>query len=81
METSDVNIKICGQSVELIQDEDSGGRVGESVQTVKVETGDGGAQPYVVISTSRWALNEDEIDTFCDFLKQFIKDAAAKWWQ
>ena len=46
--------------------------VGDLGQTLTLQTQDGGAGPYLVIETTRWALDYDEIDAFAARCKALI---------
>lgn len=48
---------------------------GESfyVQTIELKTQDGGGGNFLVFKTERWALDYDNIDNFCQTLKDFLK--------
>lgn len=41
-------------------------------QCLTVKTEDGGGGPYIVIETSRWAIDADEIDQFVELLKSVL---------
>lgn len=47
----------------------------QSGQTIKLVAEDNGAGEgcFLVISTKRWALDEDDIDKFAEMLKRFIQ--------
>lgn len=49
---------------------------GESmyVQTLTVQTQDGGGGNYIILKTDRWAIDRDDIDKFCEELKTILKD-------
>jgi len=68
-------------SVTLSQDEDSGGRGTDFLgQEIKIETGDAGDGPYIVLQTDRWALDEEDIEQFCSYLHGFIDHVKANWY-
>lgn len=46
---------------------------GADYQTLTMETMDGGGGAYVVITTTRWAIDANEIDEFCNRLKKILK--------
>ena len=56
-------------SATYTQDEDSAGRVGESVQVLTVEAVNAGGGCYFVIETERWAF--DDIGDFDKLMKDF----------
>lgn len=43
-------------------------------QVLTIQTQDGGGGNYLVISTDRWAIDKNDIDKFCNVLKDMIKD-------
>lgn len=57
------------------QEEDtSSPRTDLKVQEINLEAIDvaGSNEHYLVISTERWALDVEDIDAFCQFLKDFM---------
>ena len=56
---------IYTQDSDCCQDQDVG-------QTLVVRTQDGGGGAFVVIETERWAIDEDQVDDFCDALKRTL---------
>jgi hypothetical protein len=52
-------MELYAKTTELIyqRPEDLDGRIGHDQQTIQINTHDGGAGDYVVISTERWAIN------------------------
>jgi len=66
-------MKIIRKKLEYMQENDTmdSDTLG---QYLTVEVVDGGAGSYIVISTNRWALDETDIDEFCNTLKEQIKN-------
>ncbi len=44
-------------------------------QNITIETADGGAGHFIVISTKRWAIDPKEIDAFAAKLREVLKMA------
>lgn len=44
---------------------------GGDVQSLQIETEDGGAGKFIIFSTKRWALDASNIDEFANLLKRF----------
>jgi hypothetical protein len=65
--------KLCSKKLEFIQDKDTL-QDGYNDQILLVEINDGGAGPYVIISTERWAFDIKDIDEFCNMLKEQVKN-------
>jgi hypothetical protein len=65
--------KLCSKKLEFIQDQDTL-QDGYNDQILLVEINDGGAGPYVIISTERWAFDIKDIDEFCNMLKEQVKN-------
>ena len=42
-------------------------------QTITLSTADAGGGHFIVIETERWALDDEDVEAFCDYLKQFNK--------
>lgn len=58
----------------LTQDEDCCGRSEIDTQSIEIETMDGGGGAYLVISTERWALDDEaDIDKFAARLKEVLR--------
>ena len=74
------NRRVARKLVTVVQNEDNGGRPNELGQELTIETGDAGGGPYLVITTTRWALDDDEIGDFCSYLKKFIAEAKEEWY-
>ena len=55
---------------EWVQAEDNDGRPGVEDQTLVAYTTDCGAEPYLVIETERWAI--EDVDVFCKELKALL---------
>jgi len=45
-------------------------------QELVVSTADAGGGNFLVIETKRWAINADEVDEFCQMLKDVLKGAS-----
>jgi hypothetical protein len=45
----------------------------DSGQFLEIENQDGGGGNYIVIKTTRWAIDANEIDAFAKMLKKFLK--------
>lgn len=43
-------------------------------QELKLQALDSGAGKYLVIETQRWALDTDEISSFCEFLRTWANN-------
>ena len=63
-------MKIVDLKVTLEQEEDCCGRVSEDSQHIVIEVQDGGGGPYLVLETSRWAI--DDIDAFTAKLREIL---------
>jgi len=59
--------------IEFSQDEDSDGRTGVDTQSLTVYVADAGGGPYLVIETTRWAI--DDLDELADMLRTIQKAA------
>ena len=47
-------------------------------QHLIVQTQDNGTGYFLTIKTDRWAIDESDVDEFCDTLKQILKEMNAK---
>ena len=57
----------------LSQDEDCCGRTEESGQDIEIEIMDGGGGPYIVFTTTRWAVaSADELDWLAGLAKEML---------
>jgi len=43
-------------------------------QTLTVQTQDGGGGNFIVLKTDRWAIDKDDIGTFCAQLQSILND-------
>lgn len=71
-------MKLEGGKFQYVQDMDTCGIHGESINELEVEIigvpGPGGVmEGYIVLSTKRWALNADELPAFCEELVARLK--------
>ena len=68
------NLKVFSAdfTIELAEDRDCCSTDDEN--TLKIHTENGGGGNYIILSTKRWAIDEDTVDAFCDFLKNVIKN-------
>lgn len=65
-------MQIVSKNIKFMQDNDclDSNTDGQWLD-VKIEDGGGGA--FAIISTNRWAMDEKDIDNFCNTLKEQIK--------
>ena len=62
-------MRLCKAQITLTQpDDDNGPGIDDQYLTVKVE--DAGAGPYLVLETTRWAMDIDDLDEFIKQLKR-----------
>ena len=59
---------------EYTQEEDSGGRRGETHQYLTIKTCSNGVANYMILETERWAIDEENIE-------DFINEIRSKWEQ
>jgi hypothetical protein len=57
---------------EFSQDVDSCQSAEDICQSLKVQTPDAGGGAYIVIETTRWAIDGDDIDKFAATLKKIV---------
>jgi len=65
-------MKLEGVSHTYTQDVDSCGPVNSLINELEVSTVDAGGGWYVVLKTTRWSLDADEIDAFAASLKALL---------
>ncbi len=65
------DVEISGAEFNLYQPSDSCDSEGCG-QNLKIKLDDAGGGHFVVISTERWAMDVDEIETFSDLLKSLV---------
>lgn len=65
--------KLASLKMTLTQDEDCCGRTDEDTQSLEIETLDGGGGPYIVIATTRWSIDPEDIDKFAERLKEIVR--------
>ena len=64
-------VQLTGVAYEFSQDSDSG-QTGDDGQSLKVWTEDAGGGAYVLLETTRWAMDNDDIDKFTACLKKVV---------
>ena len=65
------NIEFGDVNILLIQDQDSCCN-NQNLQELKISLLDAGAGHYIVLKTSRWAIDPEDIDKLCVCLKNFV---------
>lgn len=65
-------MEVTKTSITVTQDVDCCGPSNDWVNSLEVSTEDGGGGPYLILKTDRWAIDRDDIDKFCDFLKKIF---------
>ena len=60
------------QTVEMSQEKDCCDCENIDYQILEIITQDGGGGQYLVIKTDRWAIDPNDIDAFCGFLKETL---------
>lgn len=68
---SDTTFKLYDRTLTYIQDSDTWDK-GDG-QELKVQTLDSGGGSYLIIQTDRWALDREDIDAFCQLLKDSLE--------
>lgn len=69
-------MKVFEKTVTYTQDTDTWQPTSDMCQTLEVKShrvDDGPDGSFITISTERWAIDADEIDSFCNELKNFLK--------
>lgn len=61
------------QEVKLTYSQDADSCDPGDYQFLTIETMDGGAGPFLVIGTPRWALDFEEIDAFAELLREAVR--------
>jgi hypothetical protein len=65
-------VRLGEVTFEFVQDVDSCQGSEDICQCLKVSTPDGGGGCYIVIETTRWAIDSDDIDKFAAALKKIV---------
>lgn len=65
-------MKLVERVLTYDQDKDCCDSVSAICQLLTIRTQDGGGGSYVVIETDRWAIDRDDIDKFCQTLKDIL---------
>jgi hypothetical protein len=58
----------------LTQEEDCCGRINESFQELTIEIADGGGGAYGVLTTTRWAVEPDDLRKLADAIEKVVAD-------
>jgi hypothetical protein len=54
------------------QAEDNGGRPNETGQDIEISTCNAGGGSYIVLKTERWAIDEEDLDSFVQKLRDLL---------
>lgn len=71
------DVKLYDKTLTYTQDIDTWQSSNDVCQTLTIKThrvDDGPNGSFLTLETTRWALDHDEIDKFCDELKKILKD-------
>lgn len=69
--TNQSRFKLYDRSLTYTQEQDTWGKGDD--QELKIQTLDSGCGCYLTIETERWALDINEIDAFCQLLKDALE--------
>ena len=72
-EVKENKMKIIEKTFVYEQDVDCCGDSNSYVNTLTVQTQDGGGGNYLVIKTDRWSIDRDDIGSFCEQLKSCLE--------
>jgi len=67
-------IKLTGIQVTFSQENDSCSPTSEFGQDLTLLVEDAGGGPYIVMSTERWAINEEDVDWLAAVSKELLKN-------
>ena len=70
--TGIAGVQLTSVRYEFVQELDTNDRPENICQELKVFTEDSGGGAYIVIETSRWAIDPDQIDLFAAMLKRIV---------
>jgi hypothetical protein len=72
----DINAKLIQWSETYSQNSDSCQDI-DTGQELTLSSADAGGGHYIILETTRWAIDAENIDAFAQMLKDFIKKAPA----